>query len=56
MSDKFSELRRKEIRENSEQHRPIVKLQFNQENTNSESQNQQQSANHNSQENNNGTH
>jgi hypothetical protein len=52
MSDKFSELPRTEIR--SEQRRPIVKLQFNQENTNSQAQNQQQSANHNSQENNNG--
>jgi hypothetical protein len=40
----------------SEQRRPIVKLQFNQENTNSQAQNKQQSANNNSQENNNGTH
>jgi len=52
MSDKFSDLPRREIR--SEQRRPIVNLQFNQENTNSQAQNQQQSANHNSQENNNG--
>jgi hypothetical protein len=40
----------------SEQRRPIVKLQFDQKTTNSEAQNQQQSANNNSQENNNGTH
>jgi hypothetical protein len=41
---------------NSEQRRPIAKLEFNQKTTTSESQNQQQSANNNSQENNNGTH
>jgi hypothetical protein len=38
----------------SEQHRPIYKLQFNQEAINSQPQNQQQLANHNSQEKNNG--
>ena len=52
MNDKLTDFPYTKIR--SEQQRPIFKLQFNQQMTNSQPQNQQQSANHNYQENKNG--